>query len=79
MVLGFVILINIFILKCLIINKSTEELIYKIKKGDCRFSKSMKMNKIERYFNQSNPNIEKINLIEKSFGVNLTKYKSIES
>ena len=37
-------------------SKSTEELIEKIKKGDCRFTRSMKVNKIERYFNQSIPN-----------------------
>ena len=60
-------------------SKSTEELISKIKKGDCRFSKSMKLNKIERYFNQSNPNIEKIKLIEKRLEVNLSKYKNVKS
>ena len=59
-------------------SKSTEELIEKINKGDCRFKNSMIMNKIERYFNQSSHNKEKINLIEKRLGVNLSKYKAIQ-
>ena len=46
-------------------SKSTEELIEKILKGDCRYKKTIKLNKIERYFNQSEPTKEKIELIEK--------------
>ena len=56
-------------------SKSTEEFIDKIAKGDCRYRSHIKYNKIERYFNQSEPKIEKINLIEKRLRLNLSKYK----
>lgn len=55
-------------------SKSTEELIDKIKKGDV-YHGHMQFNKVERYFNQSNINKEKIDLIEKKLGLNLSKYK----
>ena len=55
-------------------SKSTEELIEKILKGDCRYGPFIKFNKIQRYFNQSNPNKEKIRLIEKRLGFNLSQY-----
>ena len=56
-------------------SKSTEEFIQKIIKGDCLYKDDIKYNKIERYFNQSNPTKEKINLIEKKLGFNLDKYR----
>ena len=56
-------------------SKSTEELIEKILKGDCRYKKAIKINKIQRYFNQSEPTKEKIELIEKKLGFNLSTYK----
>ena len=56
-------------------SKSTEELIEKILKGDCRYNSRIKYNKIERYFNQSNPTKEKIDLIEQRLGLDLSKYK----
>ena len=56
-------------------SKSTEELIHKIIKGDCRYKQNIKYNKIKRYFNQSNRTYEKIKLIEKRLGINLFKFK----
>ena len=55
-------------------SKSTEELIDKIRKGDCRYHKSQRQKKLGRYFNQSDVNIEKIDLIEKRLKINIHKY-----
>ena len=57
-------------------SKSTEELIHKIIKGDCRYKQNIKYNKIKRYFNQSNRTYEKIKLIEKRLGINLFKFNN---
>ena len=56
-------------------SKSTEELIDKIKKGDVIYGNYMKLNKVERYFNQSKINKKKIRLIEKRLRLKLTKLK----
>jgi len=60
-------------------SKSTEEIIDKIIKGDCRYykKKKMKKNKIERYFNQSIVSKEKIELMENRLKINLSRYKNI--
>ena len=55
-------------------SKSTEELIDKIKKGDCIYE-NIELNKVERYFNQSNITKEKLELIEKRLLLNLSKFK----
>ena len=58
-------------------SKSTEELVDKLIKGDCRYSnfKKMKMRKISRYFNQSGVNKEKIEMIEKRLKIKLNSSK----
>ena len=56
-------------------SKSTEELIDKILKGDCIYEDFIKLNKVERYFNATEPTKEKIDLIEQRLGFNLSKYK----
>ena len=58
-------------------SKSTEELVDKLIKGDCRYSnfKKMKMRKISRYFNQSEVNKEKIEMIEKRLKIKLNSSK----
>lgn len=62
-------------------SKSTEEFIDKLIKGDCRYSKfqKMKLRKIGRYFNQSEPNRDKIDLIEKRLNIsfNNSRYTNI--
>ena len=58
-------------------SKSTEELVDKLIKGDCRYSnfKLMKMRKIARYFNQSEVNKEKIEMIERRLKIKLNSSK----
>ena len=54
-------------------SKSTEELIEKIIKGDCLYDDLIKLNKIERYFRQSKPSKEKIELIAKRIDLNMSQ------
>ena len=59
-------------------SKSTEEFIKKITKGDaCRLDKSYTMERIDKYFIQSEITLEKIKMIEEKVHVNLTKYKEM--
>lgn len=59
-------------------SKSTEEFIDKIKRGDAfRNTFEHNMIRIGKYFNQSNINIKKIEMIERGTGLNLSKYKEI--
>ena len=57
-------------------SKSTEELIDKLIKGDCRYSKfrKMKMKKIGRYFNQSSITKDKIEMIENRLKINISEF-----
>ena len=59
-------------------SKSTEEFIKKITKGDAfRLDKSYTMERIDKYFIQSEITLEKIKMIEEKVHVNLTKYKEM--
>ena len=60
-------------------SKSTEELIDKIKKGDCRYHHSQRKKKLGRYFNQSDVSKEKIDLIEKRLKIKIKKYVKLKN
>ena len=56
-------------------SKSTEEFIFKIKRGDAIYGKKIFTN-IKKYFNINNITIEKINMFEKELKINLSKYRN---
>ena len=57
--------------------KSTEEFIKKVKRGDGTYtSVGFKMGRIEKYFRENKLTMEKILLIEKETGFDLSSYKS---
>ena len=59
-------------------SKSTEEFINKVKRGNpCVVSKDYDIERIEKYFNQSEITKDKIELIEKRKGYNLSAYKQM--
>ena len=59
-------------------SKSTEEFINKIKRGNpCFVPKDYDIERIEKYFNQSEITKDKIELIEKRTGYNLSAYKQM--
>jgi hypothetical protein len=59
-------------------SKSTEEFINKVKRGNpCIVPKDYDMERIQKYFNQSDITKDKIELIEKRTGYNLSSYKQM--
>ena len=57
-------------------SKSTEEFIRKITRGDCwRGTFDYIQHRTEKYLNQNHITLEKIGMLEKGIGINLSKYK----
>ena len=57
-------------------SKSTEEFIRKITRGDVwRGSFDYIQHRTEKYLNQNHITLEKIEMLEKGIGINLSKYK----
>lgn len=57
-------------------SKSTEEFIQKVQRGDALFNMGFKLNRINKYFEESELTLEKILMIENSTGLNLSQYKA---